>query len=405
MTPGLRLAAAFSTALAATLALAPAAFAGGYGEGPEPPHPGPLQLFVSPAGAAGASCSHKHPCKTIAEALAKATKGSTINVIGGEYDEEVVISQKLQLIGWHLPTINATGLRNGIKLAGAGSAWSLVKGFKVEHANEEGILALSTQHVKILHNEVRENDLGNKVAHPEGQCTPFGPVPGDCGEGVHLMGTTRSVVAKNLVIANAGGILLTDETGPTAHNVIADNDSIANIEDCGITLAGHNPEAVSPEGKPQPTKAGIYDNKIVHNVALADGILGGGAGILLASPVPGGGVYDNLVLDNSADESGLPGITLHSHAPGQDLNGNKFIGNQLSANGSTGNGGKPGDEGTGLEATAGIIIFSAVTHLEGIVVKGNKISKEHFGIWTKNAPVIPLAANTFSEVEVPLFQS
>jgi nitrous oxidase accessory protein NosD len=378
----------------------------GYGSYGEPPHPPgeKLKLFVSASGTSGAPCSFKRPCKTIAEALAKATPGSSIIVLGGEYHEEVAIAMELKLIGVDAPTINAAGMHHGIELAGPATAGSRVKGFKVVHANEEGILALSTHDVTIAHNEVRENDLGNKVPMPEGQCKSFGEIPGDCGEGVHLMGTSHARVFKNLVIANAGGILLTDETGPTAHNWIAHNDSVANVEDCGITLAGHNPEAFAM-GKPQPSKGGIFDNKIVGNIALADGILGGGAGILLASPVPGGGVYDNLVQGNSADESGLPGITLHSHAPGQDLNGNRFIDNQLANNGKTGNEGKPGDAGTGLEATAGIIIFSAVTKLEGIVVKSNKISKEHFGIWTKNAPPINAAANTFTEVEVPLFQS
>jgi nitrous oxidase accessory protein NosD len=400
----LRLTAALTAALAATLAPATSAFAGGYGEGPEPPGPS-SKLFVSATGSAGAPCTKKAPCRTIAEALAKATHGSTIEVLAGEYEEEVVITTKLFLIGSGDPTISAAGHHHGIELDGPATAGSRIKGFKVKHADEEGILALSTSHVKILGNEVRENDLGNKVAHPEGQCKPFGPVPGDCGEGVHLMGTSSSLVAKNLVIGNAGGILLTDETGPAAHNWIAHNDVVANIEDCGITLAGHNPQALSSLGKPQPTKAGIFDNKIIHNLALANGVTGGGAGILLASPVPGGGVYDNLVRDNSAAENGLPGITLHSHTPGQDLNGNRFEDNELSNNGATGNEGSPGDAGTGLEATAGIIIFSAVTPLEGTVVKGNKIFKEHFGIWTKNVPPIPLGANVFKEVEVPLFQS
>lgn len=381
----------------------------GYGEGPEIPHHGrSRKLFVSPSGATAAPCSEKQPCKTIAEALAKAARRSTIIVLGGEYDEEVPVTTDLRLIGVGLPTINALGHHNGVKLAGPASAGSVVKGFKIEHASEEGVLALSTRHVTVQHNEVRENDLGNKVvppAKPEGQCAGEGEIPGDCGEGIHLMGTSDSRVQENLSIANAGGILLTDETGPTAHNDIVHNDVVANVEDCGITLAGHSPEAFVG-GKPQPTKAGVFDNRILDNVSIANGVLtGDGAGILLASPVPGGGVYGNLVKGNSASENALPGITLHSHAPGQDLNRNKFIDNQLSNNGKLGDMGKPGDAGTGLEATAGMILFSAVTPLEGIVVKGNAISKEHFGIWTKNAPPINPAANTFTEVEVPLFQS
>ena len=378
---------------------------GSYGGGPEPPHVGPAaKLFVSPAGTPGAPCTHKRPCKTIGEALAKATRGSTIIVEGGEYNEEVPITTKLRLIGVGLPTINALGHHNAIKLAGPATAGSLIEDFKIEHASEEGILALTTKHVKIVHNEVRENDLGNKVPIPEGQCKGEGKIPGDCGEGIHLVGTSHSLVTENLVIANAGGILLTDGTGPSAHNEIIRNDAVANIEDSGITLAGHNPEAFVG-GKQQRSKAGIYDNDIIGNITLANGLIeGGGAGILLASALPGGGVYDNLVRGNAAAENGFPGIALHSPTLGQDLNGNKFIDNELTNNGKTGDMGEPGDAGTGLEATAGMIIFSMVTPLEGIVVSGNKISKEHFGIWTLNAPPIEEAANTFIEVEVPLFQ-
>ena len=379
---------------------------GGYGEGPEPPHHGRhLKLVVSAAGEIGAPCTQKKPCKKIAEALALAKPGATITVLAGEYPEEVIITERLNLIGVGTPTIKAVGLHNGVRFEGPATAGSLLENFTVKGANFEGVLAASTSGVSIVHNEVRENDRGNKLPTPEGECAPEGAVPGDCGEGIHLLGTSHSRVIENLVIGNAGGILLTDETGPTAHNLIAHNAAIANIEDCGITLAGHSPDAVSSMGKPQPAKAGIYDNKIVDNISNQNGLIGGhGAGILLASPLPGGGVYDNLIRGNAANDNGLPGITVHSHAPGQDLNGNKFIANQVSLNGAVGNMGTPGDEDTKLRKTAGIEIASAVTKLEGIVVKHNTISQQQVGIFTENVPPIPLGANTFKEVEIPLEQ-
>ena len=327
----------------------------GYGEGPEAPHVGrALKLSVSPSGTPGAPCTRKQPCKTIAEALSKATRGSTITVLGGEYGEEVPVTLKLKLIGVGLPTINALGHHNGVKLAGPGTAGSLVKGFKIAHASEEGILALSTKHVTIEGNEVRENDLGNKVATPEGQCAPEGEVPGDCGEAIHLMGTSFSKVAGNLVLGNAGGILLTDETGPTAHNEIAHNNAVGNIEDCGITLAGHNPEAFV--GGQDAADEGRASSTTGSSTTCRSQTASSARAQASCSPRPcrGGGVYDNFVKGNSAGENGLPGITLHSHAPGQDLNGNKFLDNELSNNGKTGDMGKPGDAGTGLEATAGI---------------------------------------------------
>ena len=49
---------------------------------------------------------------------------------------------------------------------------------------------------------------------------PFDPLcinqPDDCGEALHLQTVTGSTVSGNLVQDNVGGILLTDEDGPTA---------------------------------------------------------------------------------------------------------------------------------------------------------------------------------------------
>ena len=47
------------------------------------------------------------------------------------------------------------------------------------------------------------------------ECQAAGEVPGDCGEGIHLMSVADSTVAGNYVTGNSGGILLTDEFGPT----------------------------------------------------------------------------------------------------------------------------------------------------------------------------------------------
>ncbi len=41
-------------------------------------------------------------------------------------------------------------------------------------------------------------------------------------------------------------MLLTDDIGPTHNNVVEDNVVTGNAEDCGITVPGHNPGAVSP---------------------------------------------------------------------------------------------------------------------------------------------------------------
>jgi hypothetical protein len=95
------------------------------------------------------------------------------------------------------------------------------------------------------------------------------------------MGVTDSRVLGNLVEGNVGGILVTDETGPSHGNLIAGNVSRNNNEDCGITLPSHNPAAVA-----DPTKAGVYDNTVVGNVTTGNGGAGGGCSPSRRAPRP-----------------------------------------------------------------------------------------------------------------------
>jgi nitrous oxidase accessory protein NosD len=363
-------------------------------------------LYVSPKGKATAACTKAAPCKTIGQAVAKAAKRDTVSVAKGTYAEGVTITKDISVVGVGHPVVDAAGQGNGFLISGKGATGTLVRGFVIEHATFEGILAMKTARLTIEDNTIRDNDLGITAANPVGECKPFGGGPGDCGEGLHLMSVTRSVVSSNTLTGNLGGILMTDEFGPTAHNVISKNHAIGNRFDCGITLAGHNP-AAAPGGKPKPSKAGVYANTINGNVVNGNGTKGEGAGILLAGAAPGTAVYDNVVSGNTANGNGLAGITLHSHAPGQDLNGNKITSNKLSHDGVADTseaefGGADFAKAPGQ--TVGILIGSNVTKLKGTVVSGNTISNTHFGIYTKNVPAIKQKANTFHHVSVALKQ-
>src|ERR1019366_2573007 len=170
------------------------------------------------------------------------------------------------------------------------------------------------------------NDLGNPTGGPIGsssypECNAQGLVPGDCGEGIHLMVAHDSSVVANQVANNSGGILLSDEFGPTSGNLIAFNNVYGNKLDCGITVVGHNSGAFQ-NGQAQPSVGGVFNNSIVSNVISGNGLAGQGAGVILATGPPGGAVYNNMVRANRISDNGLGGVTVHSHAPGQDLNGN-----------------------------------------------------------------------------------
>ncbi len=377
-------------------------------------------LYVSPTGKDAAACTQKAPCKTIAHAVAKATKGDLISVAHGTYAEGVKITKDVSVVGVGHPVVNAAGQVNGFLITGPGASGALVRGFVVEHATEEGILALKTTHVTIENNTVDANDRGARAAKPTGECAASGNVPGDCGEALHLMSVTRSLVTGNTVKDNVGGILLTDELGPTADNTISHNNSSDNVFDCGITLAGHNPKATvntrvgggSWNSKPQPKVAGVYGNKILDNTVDNDGTKGQGAGIIMAGGAPGAGVYDNLVEGNTAKGNGLAGVEIHSHsfgpsAPPADLNGNQIIGNTVSHDGVADSSDaefSPADFAKG--ATVGILVGSDVVKLHGIVIRKNTVSDTHFGIWTKNdASKVSATKNAFHKVSVKVKQS
>ena len=355
-------------------------------------------FYVSPGGSDSAACTSTHPCKTIGHAVAVAAAGDRIVVRRGTYAEMVTIGKTLHLVGRHRPTIDATGQQNGVVIAGAAASGSSLRGFKVENATQEGVVAMQTSWVTIAGTLVAGNDQGMFSSSPTGECAPVGEIPGDCGEGIHLMTVAHSHVSRNAITGNAGGILVTDEFGPTHANVISWNHVWRNDFDCGITVPGHNPNAVSSTGVPQPSMAGVYGNWIVHNVVNRNGLKGEGAGILFAGAGPGTGSYDNFVGWNTTNGNELAGITVHSHAPDTDVNGNRFVGNWASHNNLG------GDPDASVTKSTDILVFSAGDPITGTVARGNHLSHAFFGIWTLNAHT-SLAHNHFHDVVVHVHQS
>jgi parallel beta-helix repeat protein len=362
-------------------------------------------LYVKPKGHNNTACTSVKPCRTIGFAVGQAHPGDTVRVAQGTYRATVSITKDIKLVGINRPVIEATRRINGILVSGARAKGAVVDGFAVRDALQEGILVTRTAAVTITDNLVHFNDKGAAGAHPTGECAPAGAIPGDCGEGLHLMTVTDATVTGNTVSDNLGGILITDEFGPTSDNLISHNRVMDNVGDCGITLAGHDPGAFS-KGKPNPSQGGVYANDVIDNLANGNGTKGLGGGILLAAGVPGAGVYANVVRGNVANGNGLGGLTLHSHAPNQDFNGNQIIDNSFGHDAIHGfPTGAPGDDQAGISHTAGIIIFSEFTKLVGTVVRGNRLSNEYYGIWTQNVPRLRTKANTFAKsVTTKLFQ-
>jgi hypothetical protein len=392
--------------------------------------PWPSTLFVSNS----SSPSPVGPCRsanfsTIDQAVSAAAPGSKVIVCPGTYDEGVAIEKQLSLIGAGAvidASTSSTG--NAIQIVGPGGSGSSVVGFRIEHAKFEGILigtapvapsetkgkptktGQPVSDVTIAGNVLVENDTGFKSEF--GQCFSTPEAPGDCGEAIHLVAVTNSTVEGNYIAHNAGGILLTDEFGPTSGNTIRFNDSNHNETDCGITLAGHSPEAFDPETGLPTGKAGVFDNLVENNVALDNGVLGQGAGILMGGGGPDAGVYGNKIVSNYASGNGLAGITIHQHLIG-DLNGNVVEGNVLGENNLDGDfdfKAAKDTETTGILVASGeppeeLPEFLRPGPIKNTVIRGNRIVQNKIGIWTLNVDpgTTTISGNFFGpEVTTPV---
>jgi parallel beta-helix repeat protein len=358
-------------------------------------------LYVAPHGHKGArdnGCTSA-AFATIRAGVSAAPAGSTVVVCAGTYAEGVTLAKKLSLVGSGHAMIDASGKINGVLVR---ASYVSVRGLVISGAIGEGILIDHASHVTVADNLVADNDLGGQpdpVKNNYAECATVDNVPGDCGEGIHLMGATYSVVSGNISTGNTGGILLSDETGPTAHNKIIGNTVTGNLYDCGITVVSHNPKA-APGGKPAPKVAGTYDNLIADNTITQNGTAGDGAGVILATPFPGGAVYSNTVTGNTIAGNGLAGVTVHSHAPGQDLNGNVIEDNTIGVNNLDGD----SDFAPATDLLTTGILAATVAPLS-ITVTGNTIAGDHYGIWTTGPVALKLHGNILVQTTVGVGKS
>lgn len=335
-------------------------------------------LCVNPNGKGGCQ-------STIAAAVATASAGDIIEVEQGTYTGGISIAKSLSLVAapGATPNINATGQSNGILISGlsatpnAGVANVIVSGFNIHGANFEGVLVINASNVTLLENHVHDNNKALVSSTCPG-IPAFETNEGDdCGEGVHLMAVDHSSVLRNLIENNSGGILISDETGPTTSNLIKGNTVRDNGYDCGITLASH--AAANAFGPIMALNYGISHNVIAYNDSHHNGLAvpGAGAGVGIFAPGPGSTNTANVVIGNTLYDNGLPGVTMHNHAavPGAPpvfFNDNVIVGNHIY-----GNAADTADAAT--SGPTGINIYS-VAQMNGTIVAQNDIRDESIGI-------------------------
>jgi hypothetical protein len=321
---------------------------------------------------------------TIGAAVSAAKAGDQIMIGPGQYTESVVVTKPLSLIGAGAAStlINAKGLANGIYVDGLdnpGLANVLITGVTVLNANFEGILVTNTSFIVISNSHVTNND--QSVNYGASTC-PGQPVfetneGDDCGEGIHLMGVDHATVSNTEMDLNAGGILLSDETGMTHDNLIAGNSVHDNALDCGITIASHAPSPAATSKLPY----GVFNNTVSGNTASRNGLVGSGAGVGIYAAGPGNITFGNKVIGNVLMDNGLPGVTVHNHAsvpgaPGINLNDTMIVGNYISGNAAD-------TQDAATSGPTGINIYG-VAAIYATVISQNTIVNEAVGVVMNN---------------------
>jgi nitrous oxidase accessory protein NosD len=338
-------------------------------------------LCVNPGGTSGCQ-------STITAALGAASPGDTIRVAPGTYKEDVVITKPIALLGsWRSSVIDASGLANGIFVNGMSAPPKIgisnvtISGFTVRNANFEGILIANATDVLLTGNLVTDNDKSLDIAASTCPGQPaFETDEGDdCGEGIHLMAAYHVSVVDNESAYNSGGILTSDESGPSQGNLISGNYVHDNPFDCGITFASHPPatSAALPYG--------VSGNTISHNVSEHNGyqVPGAGAGVGIFAPFPGTTNAGNVVIDNDLIDNGATGVAMHNHVaapppgPPVNLNDNIVVGNRFSGNGPD-NVGVPASDPTAID------VFS-MAPVSGTVISQNQFDQESIDV-AFNAP-------------------
>jgi parallel beta-helix repeat protein len=341
-------------------------------------------LCVNPAGSGGCYSS-------IQTALNAANPFDVVTVANGTYYESLTIAKPVTLIGENddRTVIDAVSRANGIYIDGLdnpGLRRVVVSRFRIEHATFEGVLATDASYLTISDNDIVDNDQGLTVVNDTPSCAGLPPFETgedfDCGEAVHLIGVTHSTIAGNEITGNAGGILLSDETGSTTDNVISENVVERNPYECGITLAAH-PSYPTPLAGYVISRNTIADNDVSKN-----GLQGEGAGVgFFAVPFAGGVVTQNVAIHNRLVGNSIPGVAFHSHAPGDNLNNNAIIENYIAYNGAD-------RDDTATSGPTGINVQGA-SPIRGTLILENVIEHEAIDVAVRSDALVSVHLNAF----------
>ncbi len=293
-----------------------------------------------------------------------------------------VIATKGQII---TGIVDATGFDIGVYV-GPGITGVIITKATITGANDHGIFIEDTSNVIVQNSIISGNGI-----------SPHGGIPED--KAITLSGTTNCIVKDNNVSFNLndGGIAVTDDgafdpaapnpglSRPGRGNIIVGNLVQDNLIGCGIIVAAYNPGQ------------GVSDNIVMNNMVIGNSpgpfppYIGG---IVIAADMPSTTATYNLVLKNTVKGGWIPGIIVHSNAPGDFVSGTIIVGNTLDSNGAF-----PPSEPNDAQKPTGINIVAETptSVLTNTLVIGNVVTSDYYGVWhvhDTDTLIIGLKGNT-----------
>ena len=300
-------------------------------------------------------------------------------------------------------TINAAGCDLGIYV-GPGANQVVIDAVMVTGANDHGIFVQDASQVTIEDSTVSGNGVNPlptpSKSHPKGIFE---------NKAIELVGTTSSLVRDNTVTGNFadGGIGVADDgpIDPGAPNpgtlraskgvVVAGNTVAGNYVGCGIVLAAYN------------KGAGIFNNVVNANTVSGSmvpskkhGPVVGG--IVVAADTPSTTVSNNKVFGNTVTDSFIPGIVVHSNAPGDVVSGNAIVANTFHGDG-WGKIDLPIPK-TATPFTVGILVAAVApgASLADTTVAANPITGEDYGIYISGATATKVGGLRLDQATTPV---
>lgn len=328
--------------------------------------------------------SNTMPYKTIIEAVKAAPHTSVIIVEAGTYRGEVDINKTIILLGQSPAStiINATGSDYGILIQGEATNGSVVGGFTIEGADDQGVFVQNTYNITIGYSQVQDNEIKppNGIAQDKG---------------IQLVGVSNSLVEDNVVVDNPGGGIgvaddgavnpgTVEQTGgyyPSQGNRILKN-YISQNSGSGIGIASYNQQ-------------GTMNNVVANNTISQNS-----AGIVVSAYLPDSMAMFTTIYNNFITYNFLPGIIVYGNTSGDMIGNTTIYHNLLSKNGA-----EPYDPSINDTNTTAIIISNPVMPIYNTTVVNNTVNNEYYGVWLKN-PInsTEINGNMFTNVTVPFYR-